>query len=240
MGDIPGPGNRQEGNGEGEEAGMNPKTAAKWIEAHQWLSKFPSAPSILAQETAKRFRTALRSAVPAKPRIRLPRGIKKKTAQGEKKDLRKELEALCKAIVFTRDCGSPEAREGACITCRQWRVLQWGHFIRQQDSKWLQYDPRNTGGQCAGCNGPAGRGRPLDYAKAIDARDGAGTADALQAEALRNKFWRPTKAALKDKLDDLHVKWKPLFPKAFPAAGPVGEAGGNPAPGNPRTPERTP
>jgi hypothetical protein len=186
---------------------MNPRTAAEWIEAHQYCSRRPDVPRILAKEAAKHYAVALRKARPAKPAIRLPRGRrgapKIKTAQKAKRDLRAELEAYCKAVVFTRDCGSPEAREGACITCRNYRVLQWGHFIPQQKSKWLQYDPRNTGGQCAGCNGPGGRGEVFKYGQAIDARDGSGSAAALQREADAHKWWRPNRVTLQQKLDEL-------------------------------------
>ena len=189
---------------------MNPKTAEKWILADQYCRTHP-VPSVLAQVAAQKAKVAMRKAVPAKPRIRLPRGLKSKTPQGIKKDLKKELEALCKAIVFTRDCGSPEAREGSCISCGQWRVLQWGHFIRQQDSKWLQYDPRNTGGQCGGCNGFA-HGNVLKYAQAIDRRDGEGSAAALQTEdEIKDAFWRPNKTTLGEMLDKL--KRHPLAPK---------------------------
>lgn len=187
------------------------KTSEKWIEAYLTLSKMRGIPPIVLQETERRYRVALRRARPAKARIRLPRGRKApqvKTAQKAKRDLRAELEAYCKAVVFTRDCGSPEAREGVCITCRNYRVLQWGHFITQQKSKWLQYDPRNTGGQCAGCNGPGGRGEPFKYGQAIDKRDGVGTAAALQREADQYKWWRPNKVTLQQKLDEL----KALYP----------------------------
>ena len=74
--------------------------------------------------------------------------------------------------------------------------------MRQIDSKWLQYDPRNTAGQCRGCNGP-GKGRQADFAAAIDARDGVGTAAALVREAKEKKWWQPKAADLKEKLDEL-------------------------------------
>jgi hypothetical protein len=192
---------------------MNPKTAQKWVEAHEHCQK-TRAPSVLAKYAEGKYKTAVRVLLdtPKKAKIRIPRGVKVKTAQAAKKDLRKELEALCKAIVFTRDCGSPEAREGNCISCGQWHVLQWGHFIRQQDSKWLQYDPRNTGGQCRGCNGPGKRGNVLEYAIAIDKRDGDGSAKALQIEAGLYRFWRPNKDTLGEMLRKLQEH--PLAPKA--------------------------
>ncbi len=190
---------------------MNPKNAQAWLEAHAWAQNAKGIPTILAQEAAKRAGVALRKAKPYKAPVRAPRGVKIQTAQAAKKDLRKELEALCKAIVFTRDCGSPEAREGNCISCGRFHVLQWGHFIRQQDSKWLQFDPRNTAGQCARCN--MNGGYVLEYAKAIDNRDGTGAALHLQQEAARmGAFWRPNKTTLGEMLRNLQAH--PLAPKA--------------------------
>jgi hypothetical protein len=189
---------------------MNPRTAEKWIDAHLKLQKIAGIPPIVAQVVEKNYRAAMRKAIPARPRIRLPKASRKVTPQAIKRDLKKELEALCKAIVFTRDCGSPEAREGVCITCGNYRVLQWGHFIAQNHSKWLQYDPRNTAGQCAGCNGPGGRGRPFEYGQAIDKRDGAGSAAALHREAAFHEWWRPNKTTLGQKLAELQKH--PLAP----------------------------
>jgi hypothetical protein len=194
---------------------MNPKTAAKWVEAHEHCQK-TRAPSVLAKYAEGKYKTAVRVLLdtPKKAKIRVPRGMKVKTTQAAKKDLRKELEALCKAIVFTRDCGSPEAREGNCISCGRWHTLQWGHFIRQQDSKWLQYDPRNTGGQCRQCN--MNGGNVLKYADAIDKRDGAGAALHLQQEAARmDAYWRPNKTTLGEMLRKLQAH--PLAPKASEA-----------------------
>lgn len=202
---------------------MNPRTAEKWILADQYCRTHP-VPSVLAQVAAQKAKVAMRKAVPAKPAIRVRRGFKVgsvghaaskvKTPQQLKKDLKKELEALCKAIVFTRDCGSTEAREGNCISCGRWHVLQWGHFITQRDSKWLQYDPRNTGAQCRQCN--MNGGNVLKYAQAIDKRDGAGAAEALQKEAeARDPFWRPNKTTLGVMLAKLQKH--PLAPAAKPS-----------------------
>jgi len=193
---------------------MNPRTAESWIRANEWLGKQSGIPAILAREVMKHVSKAMRQAIPAKPRIRLPRGLKAKTPQGIKKDLKKELEALCKAIVFTRDCGSPEAREGNCISCGRWHVLQWGHFIAQNHSKYLQYSPQNTAGQCAGCNGPGGRGRPLEFADAINKREGFNVAGMLRALAAQTKGWRANRVSLGNMLEEL--KRHPLAPKAEP------------------------
>jgi hypothetical protein len=111
----------------------------------------------------------------SKPAIRFPRG---KDPKKEKKALHAECEALCKALVFHRDCGAWWAREGACVTCGAYTALQWGHFIKRQRAPGLLYSVKATGGQCGGCNGP-GDGEPLKYAEAIDKRDGVGTAASL-------------------------------------------------------------
>ena len=217
---------------------MNPKTAAKWVKAYPIIQKTPDL-SVIAKYAEGKHKAALKVLLdaPKKTKIRTPRGVKVKTPQAVKKDLRKELEALCKAIVFTRDCGSPEAREGECITCGEWRTLQWGHFIRQQDCKWLQYDPRNTGGQCARCN--MNGGSVLEYSMAIDQRDGDGAAKALLAESKLKKAqgWRPNKTTLGEMLRKLQAH--PLAPKAKPAPNGAEQDPHN-IPVTPTTPERTP
>ena len=199
---------------------VNWKRAAEWAEEPTGVP-----PSDLLLFTLKKGGKKIKA--PGKPAIRFPKGKrppKVRTAQAAKKDLRKELEALCKAIVVTRDCGSPEAREGNCISCGRYRNLQWGHFIRQQDSKWLQYDPRNTGGQCRVCN--LGGGNVLAYAKAIDRRDGPGASAALQREAEeKDRFWRPNKITLSSKLAELQRH--SLAPKAS-IASPMSAANRNP------------
>lgn len=213
---------------------MNPKTAAKWVDAYNHCQRH-NAPLILRSVVEKKYKVALRALVdaPKKTKIRAPRGVKVKTPQAVKKDLRKELEALCKAIVFTRDCGSPEAREGNCISCAKRTTLQWGHFIRQQDSKWLQYDPRNTGAQCGGCNGFL-HGNVLKYADAIDRRDGHGAARRLREEAeYMDARWRPNKTTLGEMLRKLQTH--PLAPKAKPARS-AEQSESHPS----TTPERTP
>lgn len=196
---------------------MNPKTAAKWVEAHEHCQK-TRAPSVLSKYAEGKYKAAIRVLLdaPKKVKIRMPRGAKAKTPQGIKKDLKKELEALCKAIVFTRDCGSPEAREGDCISCGQWRVLQWGHFIAQNHSKYLQYAPQNTAGQCAGCNGPGGRGRPLEFADAINKREGFNAAAMLRSLADQTKGWRANRVSLGNMLEEL--KQHPLAPAAKPSS----------------------
>lgn len=152
---------------------MKGRTAERWVEAGQWLERAKGVPAIVAQEVRKRAQKALKRAIPAKPKVRLPRGTK--TPQKEKKELHGECEALCKALVFHRDCGDWRAREGACITCGHWRALQWGHFIERQKAPALRYSVRATAGQCGYCNG-YGKGEAIKFAAAIDKRDGAGTA----------------------------------------------------------------
>ncbi len=127
---------------------------------------------------------------------------KEATPQAIKGDLHDELEALCKKIVFTRDCGHPDSRTGECISCRGWFTnLQWGHFIPQNVCKWLQYDPRATGGQCPHCNGFK-QGNYAGYAAGIERRQ-PGLVAILEAEhAAHLKF--------SAKVDDLEKKKKEL------------------------------
>lgn len=150
---------------------------SEWVRAWEYCLKNPGVPKILQRVAEKRAAPILnrRARPKAKPPVRLPKGKDPKQA---KKDLHGECEALCKALVFHRDCGAWDSREGACITCGNYRVLQWGHFIKRQRAPGLLYSVQATGGQCAGCNGP-GDGEAFKYAAAIDARDGKGASEIL-------------------------------------------------------------
>jgi hypothetical protein len=212
-----------------------------WARAGEWLAKPVGNPPwdllnfvlLKGKARAPKAEDGLKKAV----RRHLRKNPHIKTAQAAKKDLRKELEALCKAIVFTRDCGSPESRSGNCISCGKWNdALQWGHFIRQQDSKWLQYDPRNCGGQCAYCNGRL-HGNVLKYAEAIDLRDGEGAAKALQREAEAYKDWRVNKFTLSQKYRELVTIARARgVPYSYSDAEGVGEAQPNRPDSSPVTP----
>jgi hypothetical protein len=163
-----------------------------WVRAWEWCLKTQGVPDILRKVAEKRAGPILnkRARPKSKPPIRFPRG---KDPKKVKKDLHAECEALCKALVFYRDCGDWRSREGLCITCGIHQFsLQWGHFIKRQRAPGLLYSVQATGGQCGGCNGP-GDGEPLKYSDAIDQRDGEGEAGRLVAKHYKKPFtWNKT------------------------------------------------
>lgn len=168
---------------------MKPREAAKWVEAQDYCQRNRSVPAVLAAIAAKKYKPALAALMDKKPAIRFPRG---KDPKKEKKALHAECEALCKALVFWRDCGDWHLREGICFTCGKHTTLQWGHFLPREKAPELRYSVEATAGQCGGCNGP-GHGEPLKYADAIDKRDGAGRAGALVTAYYKKRWvWNKT------------------------------------------------
>ena len=134
-----------------------------------------------AAKAGRRSEKLIRQAIDNPAQFRL---VKKAAPRNVKKELRDECEALCKAIVFHRDGVSNDRsdenyRIGRCVTCGNQAVLSWGHFIPQERSKSLQYEPDNTAGQCGRCNGP-GKGMYREYKDAINRRS-PGLGDALEA-----------------------------------------------------------
>ncbi len=138
-----------------------------------------------------------------------PQAIPKLTPTKDKKKwLKEECEHLCKEIVFRRQ-GVSNNREdenyrmGTCITCDTWQKLSWGHFIKQNDSKFLVYHPDNSNGQCSRCNGPPGYGREREHKVAINKRV-PGLADKLERmhEETKKEF-RWTVASLEKQRDVL-------------------------------------
>ncbi len=134
-----------------------------------------------AAKAGRRSEKLIRQAIDNPVQFRL---VKKAAPRNVKKDLREECEALCKAIAFHRQGvsnvkGSEDYRMGSCVTCNRWQKLQWGHFIAQERSKVLQFEPDNTSGQCTQCNGP-GKGMYAEYRAAIEKRQ-EGLAVALEA-----------------------------------------------------------
>ena len=178
--------------------------AYRWLETHQdhgnpgfdylWRLYKGRAEKKLSKMTfAPRFPTA-----------KIP---KKASTTSRKKDFRAECEALCKAIVRKRDleCDSFMMSWGNCISCGVGPSsnfnLQWGHFIAQNDSKWLQYDTRNTGMQCVRCNGFM-QGNYRQYREAINRRE-PGLADKLEAEVVKYRTWKQGIAELMGKRAEL-------------------------------------
>jgi len=152
------------------------------------------------------WRTAERKFL-KKVRVPRPRVPSKFDPLTQIEKLRRECEALCKAIVRRRDLDS--SGWGKCVTCPcNSNHLQWGHFVPQGKSEWLRYDPRNTAMQCGTCNGP-GQGMSREFARAIDRRENQeGFADMLEQEARRYKTWRADRAGLEKKRDELKKEIK--------------------------------
>lgn len=166
------------------------KSSSPWVRAFVWLEAihpvyghepgFRFLHGMASKRAAKRLKPTFAPKIQAIP--------KRMLQKDRKKALRGECEALCKAIVKLRDC---KAMWGPCISCgvsHYRQTLQWGHFIAQNDSKWLQYDTRNTGMQCGRCNGLM-QGNYREYRAAIERRE-PGLASKLEAEAIQYKNWK--------------------------------------------------
>lgn len=164
---------------------------SQWVKAWEWILKHPDAPFVLKRVAEKRAGPILdkRQRSKYRPAIKFPKG---KDPAKAKKALHAECEALCKALVFWRDCGDWHIREGLCITCGRHATLQWGHFIEREKAVGLRYSVVATAGQCRQCNGP-GKGMPWEFAQAIDKRDGAGASEVLRANYYKkHHVWNKT------------------------------------------------
>ncbi len=160
----------------------------RWLTAKLWLEKLPPSSErdfLIAVAVGKIGRITMAPKFPA------VKGFKQIS-----ENLKSECEALCKAIVFNRERG-PDGIY-TCITHpTEYRApkLQWGHFIEQHKSAWLQYDPRNCSTQCGQCNGEY-KGRQREFGEALDLRHGSGFADGLRQEKQDMQSWKPTTANL--------------------------------------------
>lgn len=164
---------------------VNPRTAEAWVAAHLYCTTHP-VPAILAQEAAKRYRVAMRTAIPAKPRLRLPRGAKLTPIPKLKKQA---WDAFSKWI---RARDTQESGFCKCCTCdrhREPQAMQCGHFVSRVMESTL-FDEQNNHSQCAGCNMPPNNGRPFEYAAFLNKQYGAGTADKIRARAHRRRLSR--------------------------------------------------
>lgn len=156
---------------------VNPRTAEAWVAAHLYCQSH-AVPPILAQEAAKRYRVAMRKAVPAKPKVRLPRGVRAVSIP----KLKKELDRVFSLFIRQRD--SNEHGYGACVTCSYlapWNSMDCGHYQPRQDMA-TRWDEKNCHLQCKSCNGFRG-GEPEKMAVYIDAKYGSLTALALRTLA---------------------------------------------------------
>lgn len=176
------------------------KLSEQWLDAWIWIKDRKDAPAVLFEVARKKGSQVLRKAVPYKPQL-----PKQASTKAWRDKLRDQCEAACKVIVHGRDLDHDGW--GKCVSCTTWaRNLQWGHFVPQNESEWLRYDPRNTAMQCVDCNCWK-QGRQMEFAMEIDKRAGkAGTAAALIKEASDNRSWRPTIGNLEVKLKELRAQ----------------------------------
>jgi hypothetical protein len=85
----------------------------------------------------------------------------------ERKRLVKKLDGLCREILLIRDLYLDGCFR--CISCH--RILpietaQVGHWISRRYESY-RWDLRNINLQCVSCNGPYGKGNPIEYRKSL-------------------------------------------------------------------------
>lgn len=157
---------------------MNPKTAMKWLEADQYCRTHP-VPSVLAQVAAQKAKVAMRKAIPAKPAIRLPRGVKAKPKKKSIKDLKNELDRVFS--IWIRISHADENGNVACITCQKvhpWKEIQNGHY-QSRGKMATRWTEMNCAPQDIACN-IFRHGEPEKFAAYIDRTHGEGSAAALR------------------------------------------------------------
>lgn len=94
---------------------------------------------------------AVIEARPPRPKpTKADRKRKTKAARPARKILEKQLEDICRRIVFWRDGMECVEKELDGVRCNE--VIQWGHYTPRQQSRWLKYDLGNTFAQCGSHN----------------------------------------------------------------------------------------
>lgn len=91
-----------------------------------------------------------------------------------------------------------------CPTCGHayhWKQMDAGHFIPWKAGNATKYHEQNVYGQCKRCNG-FGAGEQFKFAKFIDKKHGAGTADKLFVISKTSKKFFPFE------LEELCKYWK--------------------------------
>ncbi len=173
---------------------LNPRTAEKWIEAHLYCLKNPSVPAILRREAENKYPIAMRKAIPAKPRIRIPRGARLTPIP----KLKKELDRVFS--IYIRQRTMNESRMTQCITCGKyahWTAIQNGHYQSRAKIA-TRWDEKNCAPQDIACN-IFRHGEPEKFAAWIDTEYGPGTAEKLRGEAHKpfklNRTWLEMKIA---------------------------------------------
>lgn len=187
---------------------MNPKTAKAWIEAYQFCGRTHGIPLILAQVAAKQYRVAMRKAVPAKPRLRLPRGSSAMVKKESIPKLKKELDRVFSIVIRTAKLD--DAYRATCVTCRRrdhWKKMDAGHYVPRQDlaTRWMV---ENVWPQCKPCNGFRG-GEPEKMAAWIDRVYGAG-----KAASIREKSRAPLKLN-RQWIENQIATFKAMIPKGL-------------------------
>jgi hypothetical protein len=165
---------------------VNPRTAAEWIEAHQYCERRPDVPRILAKVAKEHFPAALKAAVPYKAPIRIPRALRPPSV----KALKAKAWAAFSRWIRQRDAdGNGLVKCCTCPTVLPWKEMHAGHFeSRVKESTF--FDEQNVHGQCPGCNMPPNNGMRIEYAAFLDEKYGAGTASAIRARARREAMTR--------------------------------------------------
>lgn len=161
-----------------------------WPEAYAYLL---SCPPHRSREQLLRLASGKVKVKAARPKIRLPRGVKAKAKLAPIPKLKKELDRVFSLFIRQRD-----AREGNgygyCVTCghfAHWKDMDCGHYVPRQDLA-TRWDERNCHLQCKSDNGFRG-GEPEKMAAYIDTIYGKGTAEELRARAKQpfrlTRYW---------------------------------------------------
>ena len=143
-----------------------------WPDCYAWLVTQPAGK---ARDSLLRLASTKVKISAPKLRLRLPRGQKRESLPG----LKKELDRVFSIFVRLRD--SDPTGIGACRTCGRtghWTDMDAGHYVPRQDliHRW---NPKNVHLQCKPCNGFRG-GEPEKMAEYIDRTYGKGTARGLK------------------------------------------------------------
>ena len=91
--------------------------------------------------------------------------------------LKRDLDKAFSRFIRMRDSGDKLHSAGVCVTCREYHILQAGHFIPRQYLA-TRWDERNVHGQCAACN-CWGHGNLIAYTLFMQNRYGQSVVDEL-------------------------------------------------------------
>jgi hypothetical protein len=174
---------------------------SQWVKAWEWCLKTQGVPDILKRVAEKHAGPILNKKARSKlrPPIRLPRGAKAKVKRVALPKLKKELDRVFSIVIRRRRAGAI-SEMGQCVTCghlAHWKEMDAGHYQPRQDLA-TRWEEKNVHIQCKSCNGFRG-GEPEKMAAYIDQKYGAGTAEALRAQARQpfrlNRQWLESRIA---------------------------------------------